>query len=130
MIQYNESLRSLHSLYYSFYASGDSALRTQHALLDMAIRKIGNRYLATMLIAKRIRQLQHGARALVTPEEGESYFTVTVREIAEGHLSVSPGTGIRPHPALEGNDLGDAFSLSDEIPSADMNASLEANNAS
>lgn len=105
-------------------------MRTQHALLDTAIRKVGNRYLATMLIAKRIRQLHHGAQALVPREDGESYFTVAVREIAEGHLSVSPGTGVRPHPALEGNDLGDGFSLSDDVPSADMNASLETNNAS
>ena len=62
----------------------------QHALLDTAIKKIGNRYLTTMLIAKRIRQLQHGSPPLVDYEEDESYFTVAVREIAEGHLTVEP----------------------------------------
>jgi DNA-directed RNA polymerase omega subunit len=65
-------------------------LTTQHALLDLAIKKIGNRYLTTMLIAKRIRQLHHGARPRVEREEGESYFSVAVREVAEGMLRLTP----------------------------------------
>jgi DNA-directed RNA polymerase subunit omega len=73
-------------------------LTTQHALLDAAIKKIGNRYLTTMLIAKRIRQLYHGARPLVEREEDESYFTVAVREIAEGHLTIEPTVGSPPSP--------------------------------
>ena len=68
-------------------------MTTQHALLDAAIQRIGNRYLTTMLIAKRIRQLYHGARPLVDYEENESFFTVAVREIAEGHLTIMPTTG-------------------------------------
>ena len=68
-------------------------MTTQHALLDAAIKRIGNRYLTTMLIAKRIRQLYHGAPPLVEHEENESYFTVAVREIAEGHLTILPTTG-------------------------------------
>lgn len=56
---------------------------TQHELLDTAIQKVGNHYLTTMLIAKRIRQLYHGAPALVERQEGESNFSVAVREIAE-----------------------------------------------
>jgi len=68
-------------------------LTTQHALLDAAIKKIGNRYLTTMLIAKRIRQLYHGAPPLVDHEEHESHFTIAVREIAEGHLTIRPTTG-------------------------------------
>ena len=68
-------------------------MTTQHALLDAAIKKIGNRYLTTMLIAKRIRQLYHGAPALVEHEEDESHFTVAVREIAEGHLTIVPTIG-------------------------------------
>lgn len=65
-------------------------MSTQHALLDLAIKKIGNRYLATMLIAKRIRQLHHGVHPCVQRQEGESYFLVAVREVAEGLLRVSP----------------------------------------
>ncbi|MGE3539099.1 MAG: DNA-directed RNA polymerase subunit omega [Candidatus Tectimicrobiota bacterium] len=65
-------------------------MATQHALLDAAIRKVGNRYLTTMLIAKRIRQLHHGSPPLVDYDEDESYFTVAVREIAEGHLTIEP----------------------------------------
>ena len=68
-------------------------MTTQHALLDAAIKKIGNRYLTTMLIAKRIRQLYHGSPPLVEPEENESSFTIAVREIAEGHLTIRPTTG-------------------------------------
>jgi DNA-directed RNA polymerase subunit K/omega len=41
-----------------------------------------------MLIAKRIRQLQHGAHARVQRQEEESYFSVAVREIAEGLLTL------------------------------------------
>ena len=65
-------------------------MTTQHALLDTAIQKIGNRYLATMLIAKRIRQLHHGAPPRVQRQDGESYFAVAVREVAEGLLRLAP----------------------------------------
>jgi DNA-directed RNA polymerase subunit K/omega len=41
-----------------------------------------------MLIAKRIRQLHHGAAPLVLRQEGESHFSVAVREIAEGLLGL------------------------------------------
>lgn len=61
-------------------------MSTQHELLDTAIKQVGNRYLATMLVAKRIRQLYHGSPSYVKREEGESYFTVALREIAEGHV--------------------------------------------
>jgi DNA-directed RNA polymerase omega subunit len=71
-------------------------LTTQHAFLDAAIKKIGNRYLTTMLIAKRIRQLYHGAPALVEYDEDESHFTIAVREIAEGHLTIEPTIGSPP----------------------------------
>ena len=62
-------------------------MRQQHALLDAAIKVVGNRYHTTMLIAKRIRQLHHGARPQVPHEEADSFFTIAVREIAAGHLS-------------------------------------------
>ena len=68
-------------------------MTTQHALLDAAIKQIGNRYITTMLIAKRIRQLYHGAPPLVDHEEEESSFTIAVREIAAGHLTILPTTG-------------------------------------
>jgi DNA-directed RNA polymerase omega subunit len=71
-------------------------LTTQHALLDTAIKKIGNRYLTTMLIAKRIRQLYHGAPALVEHDVDESHFTMAVREIAAGHLTIEPMIGSPP----------------------------------
>ena len=65
-------------------------MTNQHELLDAAIKKVGNRYLATMLVAKRIRQLNHGAPAYVTRNEGESHFTVAMREIAEGLVFLDP----------------------------------------
>jgi DNA-directed RNA polymerase omega subunit len=65
-------------------------LTTQHALLDTAIKKVGNRYLTTMLLAKRIRQLHHGARSLVQRQEGESHFSIAIREIAEGLIVLNP----------------------------------------
>lgn|GEM_PF-2443651 len=65
-------------------------MTTQHELLDAAIKQVGNRYLATMLVAKRIRQLHHGAPAYVQRQEGESFFTVAMREIALGHVVMEP----------------------------------------
>ena len=65
-------------------------MTNQHELLDAAIKKVGNRYLATMLVAKRIRQLKHGAPAYVKRSEGESHFTVAMREIAEGLVILEP----------------------------------------
>jgi DNA-directed RNA polymerase omega subunit len=65
-------------------------LTNQHELLDAAIKKVGNRYLATMLVAKRIRQLHHGAPAYVKRSEGESHFTTAMREIAEGLVILNP----------------------------------------
>lgn len=65
----------------------------QHELLDSAIKQVGNRYVATMLVAKRIRQLYHGAPSYVERREDESYFSVVLREIAEGHLILQE----RPH---------------------------------
>lgn len=65
-------------------------MTTQHAQLDIAIQKVGNRYVTTMLIAKRIRQLNHGARSRVERQEGENNFSVAVREIAEGHITIDP----------------------------------------
>jgi hypothetical protein len=43
-----------------------------------------------MLVAKRIRQLQHGAPTYVKRSEGESHFTVAMREIAEGLVILEP----------------------------------------
>ena len=90
-------------------------MTTQHALLDAAIKKIGNRYLTTMLIAKRIRQLYHGAPALVEYEGDESHFTIAVREIAEGHLSIEPMIGsppsMFPSPAHASNGTAEDATL-------------------
>ncbi len=65
-------------------------MTNQHELLDAAVKKVGNRYLATMLVAKRIRQLQHGAPTYVKRSEGESHFTLAMREIAEGLVMIDP----------------------------------------
>jgi DNA-directed RNA polymerase omega subunit len=72
-------------------------LTQQHELLDTAIKKVGNRYLATMLVAKRMRQLYHGALPYVAREEDESLFTVALREIAQGHLVLQEHTHINPN---------------------------------
>ena len=58
------------------FCPGGCTLITQHELLDTAIQQVGNRYLATMLIAKRIRQLYHGAPERLSRQEGESNFSI------------------------------------------------------
>ena len=55
---------------------------------------MGNRYLATMLIAKRIRQLYHGAPERLSRQEGESNFSIAIREIAEGLVAVDASSDI------------------------------------
>lgn len=86
-------------------------MRQQHALLDAAIKVVGNRYQTTMLIARRIRQLHHGARPQVSYEETESFFTIAVREIAAGHLSFEPRLPLQDDPpvptAVRGNGARD-----------------------
>lgn len=75
-------------------------MRQQHALLDAAIKVVGNRYHTTMLIARRIRQLHHGARPQVPPEEAESFFAIAVREIAAGHLTFEPNPPLQDDPSV------------------------------
>jgi DNA-directed RNA polymerase omega subunit len=87
-------------------------LATQHELLDTAIQKVGNRYLATMLIAKRIRQLYHGAPAQVQRQEGESNFSVAVREIAEGLVIL--GASFDTSVSRNNGATNEASSTSDE----------------
>jgi DNA-directed RNA polymerase subunit K/omega len=77
-------------------------LITQHELLDTAIQKVGNRYVATMLVAKRIRQLHHGAPSRVRRVESESDFSVTVREIAEGFLVLEESAPDTPEAGSNG----------------------------
>jgi DNA-directed RNA polymerase omega subunit len=72
-------------------------LTQQHELLDAAIKKVGNRYLATMLVAKRMRQLYHGAPPYVARDEDESLFTVALREIAQGHLVLQEHAHVHPN---------------------------------
>ncbi|MGQ4810580.1 DNA-directed RNA polymerase subunit omega [Candidatus Entotheonellaceae bacterium PAL068K] len=67
---------------------------TQHELLDIAIQQVGNRYLATMLIAKRIRQLYHGAPERLSRQEGESNFSIAIREIAAGLVAMNASSDI------------------------------------
>lgn len=102
-------------------------MSTQHELLDKAIARVGNRYLTTMLIAKRIRQLHHGARPRVRREESDSLFTVAVREIAEGHLSMQLRTHTSPEVAKE--EVAARNGIPEESPSSldisDQGASAE-----
>jgi DNA-directed RNA polymerase subunit K/omega len=69
-----------------------------------------------MLIAKRIRQLHHGARPRVPREESDSHFTIAVREIAEGYLSMQLRTHTSPEAAQEEAVTGNG--LHPELPSS------------
>ena len=88
---------------------------TQHGQLDIAIKNIGNRYVTTMLIAKRIRQLNHGAQARVERQEGENQFSVAVREIAQGHVTLDPKTASLVSKTSEASDSN---ASSDETPAS------------
>ena len=102
-------------------------MTTQHELLDVAIKRVGNRYIATMMVAQRIRQLNHGARPYVRQEEDESHFNLAMREIAEGYVvmdspftadSVTSGT---PLPVENGTPPAAA-----PLPSEEAASPLEA----
>ncbi|WP_089719067.1 DNA-directed RNA polymerase subunit omega [Candidatus Entotheonella palauensis] len=96
-------------------------MTNQHELLDAAIKKVGNRYLATMLVAKRIRQLHHGAPAYVKRSEGESHFTVAMREIAEGLVILDPPVVIDSFAAAAAS-LRPEDALSQEVAQAPESA--------
>jgi DNA-directed RNA polymerase subunit K/omega len=68
-----------------------------------------------MLIAKRIRQLNHGARARVERQEGENNFSVAVREIAAGHVALDPTTA---SPIATASEASDSNGTSDEAPAS------------
>jgi DNA-directed RNA polymerase subunit K/omega len=86
-------------------------LTNQNELLDKAIQNMGNRYLTTMLIAKRIRQLYHGARTRVERQEGESHFSVAVHEIADKLITLE-----EPSDTSNNGTPHEAPSRADEPP--------------
>ena len=83
-------------------------MTNQNELLDKAIQNMGNRYMTTMLIAKRIRQLYHGARTRVERQEGESNFSVAVHEIADELITLKESSDTSkngtPHEAPSRDD--------------------------
>ena len=89
-------------------------MTTQHELIDAAIKKVGNRYIATMLVAKRIRQLHHGAPSYVERAEGESPFTVAMREVAEGRVTVN--TLVQADTATTDTTADSDNDTADEVP--------------
>jgi DNA-directed RNA polymerase omega subunit len=107
-------------------------LTTQHELLDAAIKKVGNRYLATMLVAKRVRQLHHGAPPYVQHDDDESFFSVAMREIAEGLVVmqsslideiVTPTPPTASEEAAMSAETSNAGASPDEAPQAQPDAS-------
>ncbi|MFQ5894941.1 MAG: DNA-directed RNA polymerase subunit omega [Nitrospinota bacterium] len=55
-------------------------------LYSQAFEKVGNRFLLTILLAKRAAQLKKGAEPLV-PADAVSTEEIVLREIVEGKLS-------------------------------------------
>jgi DNA-directed RNA polymerase omega subunit len=51
-----------------------------------ALEKAGNRYLLTVLLADRARQLKLGAKPQVEVGNGDSHYVIALREIAAGKI--------------------------------------------
>lgn len=51
-----------------------------------ALEKAGNRYLLTVLLADRTRQLKLGAKPLVEVKNGDLPYVIALREIAAGKI--------------------------------------------
>ena len=51
-----------------------------------ALEKAGNRYLLTVLLADRARQLKLGAKPLVEIGNGDSFYNIALREVAAGKI--------------------------------------------
>jgi DNA-directed RNA polymerase omega subunit len=51
-----------------------------------ALEKAGNRYLLTVLLANRTRQLKLGAKPLVEIGNGDSFHVIALKEIAAGKI--------------------------------------------
>ncbi len=60
-------------------------------LYETAFAKIPNRFLLDTLLAKRVHQLNKGARPLVDVN-GSSFFEIALREIIEGKVQFHVAT--------------------------------------
>lgn len=58
-------------------------------LIDEAVRKTGGRFKLTVLLQKRIQELNKGAQKLVEIE-GASYFDIALHEVLAGKISLVP----------------------------------------
>lgn len=52
-----------------------------------ALEKAGNRFLLTILLADRTRQLKMGAKPLIEIKNGDSLYDIALREVAAGKIN-------------------------------------------
>lgn len=62
-----------------------------HSRFEALYEKVGGVYKTTVLIQKRLRELQRGARRLVD-DPNASHMEIAMREIMEGKIELVPDT--------------------------------------
>lgn len=50
----------------------------------------GDRYLLSVAVAKRVGQIQQGAKPMVAADKLEKPTDIALREIAAGHIEIKP----------------------------------------
>lgn len=78
----------------------------QDALFEQALNKIENRFLLSVLLAKRVQQLRRGAEPLVQSQDLDTFEEIVYREIVEEKLEWRSAPD-QPHPGDMVQNLGE-----------------------
>ncbi len=74
-------------------------------LFERASNEIQNRFLLSILLAKRVNQLRNGAEPLVETKKSDSKEEIVFREIIEGKLEWTDTSNESGEPLLDENSV-------------------------
>ncbi|MDR2906102.1 MAG: DNA-directed RNA polymerase subunit omega [Helicobacteraceae bacterium] len=63
-------------------------MRLEQVTSDALAKTNGDRYLLSVCVARRVSQLQNGAKPLVEPKKFEKPVDIALREFAEGLIEI------------------------------------------
>jgi len=74
-------------------------------LFERASNEVQNRFLLSILLAKRVNQLRNGAEPLVETKKSDSKEEIVFREIIEGKLEWTDTSNESGEPLLDENSV-------------------------
>ena len=78
----------------------------QDELFEQALNKVENRFLLSVILAKRVQQLRRGAEPLVPAQDLDTFEDITYREIVEEKLEWRSAPD-QPHPGDMVQNIGE-----------------------